>query len=50
MNESGKAGAINSISMVPATGLSMVQEDGWKYKAEVVDGVIREQSLSLIHI
>ena len=47
MNESGKAGAINSISMVPATGLSMVQEDGWKYKAEVVDGVIREQSYEI---
>ena len=47
MNESGKAGAINSISMVPATGLSMVPEDGWKYKAEVVDGVIREQSYEI---
>lgn len=47
MNESGKAGAINSISMVPATGLSMVQEDGWKYKAEVIDGVIREQSYEI---
>lgn len=47
MNESGKAGAINSISMVPATGLSMVQEDGWKYKAEVLDGVIREQSYEI---
>lgn len=47
MNESGKAGAINSISMVPATGLSMVQEDGWKCKAEVIDGVIREQSYEI---
>ena len=47
MNESGKAGAINSISMVPATGLSMVPEDGWKYKAEVLDGVIREQSYEI---
>lgn len=47
MNESGKAGAINSISMVPATGLSMVPEDGWKYKAEVIDGVIREQSYEI---
>lgn len=47
MNESGKAGAINSISMVPATGLSMVQEDGWKYKAEILDGVIREQSYEI---
>lgn len=47
MNESGKAGAINSISMVPATGLSMVPEDGWKYKAEVIDGVIREQSYKI---
>lgn len=47
MNESGKAGAINSISMVPATGLSMVPEDGWKYKAEVLDGVIREQSYKI---
>lgn len=47
MNESGKAGAINSISMVPATGLSMVQEDGWKYKAEVIDGVIREKSYEI---
>lgn len=47
MNESGKAAAINSISMVPATGLSMVQEDGWKYKAEVIDGVIREQSYEI---
>lgn len=47
MNESGKAGAINSISMVPATGLSMVPEDGWKYKAEVIDGVIREKSYEI---
>lgn len=47
MNESGKAGAINSISMVPATGLSMVPEDGWKYKAEVIDGVIREKSYKI---
>lgn len=47
MNESGKAGAINSISMVPVTGLSMVKEDGWKYKAEVVDGVIREKSYEI---
>lgn len=47
MNESGKAGAINSISMVPATGLSMVPEDGWKYKAEVLDGVIREKSYEI---
>lgn len=47
MNESGKAGAINSISMVPATGLSMVPEDGWKYKAEVLDGVIREKSYKI---
>lgn len=47
MNETGKAGAINSISMVPATGLSMVPEDGWKYKAEVIDGVIREQSYEI---
>lgn len=47
MNESGKAGAINSISMVPATGLSMVPEDGWKYKAEVIDGVIREKSFKI---
>lgn len=47
MNESGKAGAINSISMVPATGLSMVPEDGWKHKAEVIDGVIREQSYEI---
>ena len=47
MNESGKAGAISSISMVPATGLSMVPEDGWKYKAEVIDGVIREQSYEI---
>lgn len=47
MNESGKAGAINSISMVPATGLSMVPEDGWKYKAEVLDGVIRERSYEI---
>lgn len=47
MNESGKAGAINSISMVPATGLSLVPEDGWKYKAEVLDGVIREKSYKI---
>lgn len=47
MNESGKAGAINSISMVPATGLSMVPEDGWKHKAEVIDGVIREKSYKI---
>lgn len=47
MNESGKAGAINSISMVPAAGLSMVPEDGWKHKAEVIDGVIREQSYEI---
>lgn len=47
MNESGKAGAINSISMVPVTGLSMVPEDGWKYKAEVIDGVIREKSYEI---
>ena len=47
MNESGKAGAISSISMVPATGLSMVPEDGWKYKAEVIDGVIREKSYKI---
>lgn len=47
MNESGKAGAINSISMVPATGLSMVPEDGWKCKAEVIDGVIREKSYKI---
>lgn len=47
MNESGKAGAINSISMVPATGLSMVPEDGWKCKAEVIDGVIREKSYEI---
>lgn len=47
MNESGKAGAINSISMVPATGLSMVPEDGWKYKVEVIDGVIREKSYKI---
>lgn len=47
MNESGKAGAINSISMVPATGLSLVPEDGWKYKAEILDGVIREKSYKI---
>lgn len=47
MNESGKAGAINSISMVPATGLSMVPEDGWKYKAEVLDGLIGEKSYKI---
>lgn len=47
MNESGKAGAINSISMVPATGLSMVPEDGWKCKAEVIEGVIREQTYEI---
>lgn len=47
MNESGKAGAINSISMVPATGLSMVPEDGWKYKAEVLGDVIREKSYEI---
>lgn len=47
MNESGKAGAINSISMVPVTGLSMVREDGWKYKVEAIDGVIREKSYKI---